>query len=56
VFWCGIATGRAERNLLAALVGTQPVKKKHHASITDPTGVGKLLRTINGYEGFFVTK
>lgn len=57
VFRYGIATGRAERNLSADLVGAlAPVKKKHHASITDPVEVGKLLRTINGYEGFFVTK
>ncbi|MEO8400930.1 MAG: integrase arm-type DNA-binding domain-containing protein [Gammaproteobacteria bacterium] len=57
VFRYAIATGRAERNLSADLVGAlAPVKKKHHASITDPVEVGKLLRTINGYEGFFVTK
>lgn len=57
VFRYGIATGRAERNLSADLAGAlAPVKKKHHASITDPIEVGKLLRTINGYEGFFVTK
>lgn len=57
VFRYGIATGRAERNLSADLIGAlSPVKKKHHASITDPIEVGKLLRTINAYEGFFVTK
>jgi integrase len=57
VFRYGIATGRAERNLSADLVGAlAPVKQKHHASITDPVQVGKLLRAINGYEGFFVTK
>lgn len=57
VFRYSIATGRAERNLATDLVGAlAPVKKKHHASITDPVEVGKLLRTINGYEGFFVTK
>ncbi|MDQ5900046.1 MAG: site-specific integrase [Candidatus Rickettsiella isopodorum] len=32
------------------------MKKRHHASITDPVEVGKLLRIIDGYEGFFVTK
>jgi len=57
VFRYGIATGRAERDLSADLRGAlAPVRKKHHASITDPTEVGKLLRVINDYEGFFVTK
>ncbi len=57
VFRYGIATGRAERNLSADLTGAlAPVKQKHHASITDPIEIGKLLRAINDYEGFFVTK
>lgn len=57
VFRYGIATARAERNLSADLIGAlTPVKKKHHASGTDPQEVGKFLRAINGYEGFFVTK
>lgn len=57
VFRYAIASGRAERNLSSDLIGAlAPVKKKHHASITDPVEVGKLLRAIQGYEGFFVTK
>lgn len=57
VFRYGIATGRAERDLSADLRGAlAPVKKKHHASITNPIEVGKLLRAINVYEGSFVTK
>ncbi|MCH9637246.1 MAG: integrase arm-type DNA-binding domain-containing protein [Candidatus Rickettsiella isopodorum] len=57
VFRYAIATGRAERNVSADLIGAlAPVKKRHHASITDPVEVGKLLRIIDGYEGFFVTK
>jgi integrase len=33
-----------------------PVKEKHHASITDPKQVADLLRTIEGYEGAFLTR
>lgn len=57
VYRYAIATGHVKHNLTADLTGAlAPVKKKHHASITDPVQVGKLLRAINGYEGFFVTK
>lgn len=34
----------------------QPVKTRHHASITDPKQVGALLRAIDGFVGSFVTK
>src|SRR5699024_4726451 len=30
-------------------------KAKHHAAITDPTGIGQLLRAIDGYTGQYVT-
>lgn len=33
-----------------------PVKKKHHASITDSRKIGGLLRAIDGYEGHFITR
>lgn len=57
VFRYAIATGRAERDPAADLVGAlAPVKKKHHATITDPKGIGGLLRAIDGYEGSFVVK
>lgn len=57
VFRYAIATGRAERDPSVDLRGAlPPVKKRHHASITDPKAIGDLLRTINGYKGFFVTK
>lgn len=57
VFRYAIVTGRAERDISADLKGAlAPVKKKHHASITDPVEIGKLLRAINDYRGFFVTK
>ena len=57
VFRYAIATSRAERNPAADLKGAlAPVTQKHHASITDPTEIGKLLRVIEDYRGIFVTK
>lgn len=52
-----IATGRAERDPAADLKSALiPAKTKHHASITDPVKVGELLRTIENYQGEFITK
>ena len=47
-----VATARANRNVAADLQGalTSP-KVKHHAAILDPTGVGALLRAIDGFDG-----
>jgi len=57
VFRYAIVTGRAERNPTADLRGAlAPVKQKHHASITDPVEIGKLLRAIYDYRGSFVTR
>jgi hypothetical protein len=57
VFRYAIVTGRAERNPAADLRGTlAPVKQKHHASITDPIEIGRLLQAISDYRGSFVTK
>ena len=57
VFRYAVATGRAERDPTGDLRGAlAPVKEKHHASIVEPTRVGELLRAIDGYKGFFVTK
>ena len=57
VFRYAIVTGRAERNPAADLRGAlAPVKQKHHASITDPIEIGRLLRVISDYRGSFVTK
>jgi integrase len=51
--WIGsrpVATRRAERNPIVDLQGAlQPVRSRHHASITDPTKVGELLRALEGY-------
>ena len=57
VFRYAVATGRAERDPTGDLRGAlPPPKEKHHASITDPKRIGDLLRAIDGYEGWFVTK
>lgn len=57
VFRYAVASGRVERDPTVDLRGAlPPVQAKHHASISDPTVVGDLLRTIDGYEGYFVTK
>ncbi len=57
VFRYAIVTGRAERDPSSDLRGAlTPVKAKHHASITDPKGIGALLRSINGFSGSYITK
>lgn len=57
IFRYAIAAGRAERDPAADLRGAlPPVKKKHHAAITDPRAIGELLRAIEGYQGTFVSK
>ena len=57
VFRYAVATGRASRDPTGDLRGAlPPAKVKHHATIIDPTKIGALLRVIEGYEGFIVTK
>ena len=57
IFRYAIATGRAERDPSPDLRGALPsVKQTHHAAITDPKGIGGLLRAIDSYQGYFVTK
>lgn len=57
IFRYAIATGRAERDPTADLKGALRNKKvKHHAAITDPAGVGRLLRDIQHYDGRPVVK
>jgi len=52
IFRFAIATGRAERNIAADLRGTlTAVATTHFAAVTDPDGIGQLLRTIDGYQG-----
>lgn len=57
IFRYAIATGRAQRDVASDLRGAlAPVKGKHFSSITDPKGVGALMRAINAYEGYFPTR
>ena len=57
VFRYAIATGRAERDPSGDLKGAiPPTKTKHHASITDPLEIGKLLRAIDGYSGGLIVR
>ena len=52
VFQYAIATGRAERNPTLGLSGAlAPRRKKHHAAITDPAEVGKLMVAIDAFQG-----
>ena len=57
IFRYAIATGRAERDPSPDLRGALPaVKQTHHAAITEPKAIGGLLRAIDAYQGFLVTK
>jgi hypothetical protein len=57
VFRYGIATARCDRDVAADLRGalTTP-RTSHHAAITDPIGVGVLLKSIDDYSGQDVTR
>jgi integrase len=57
VFRYAIATDRAERNVANDLRNAlPPVKPRHHAAITEPKAIGKLLRAIDAYEGHGITR
>ncbi len=57
VFRYAIATGRAERDPTRDLRGALPtVKQEHFASITEPAGVGELLRAIDGFKGTYIVQ
>ena len=52
VFRYAVATGRAERDPSGDLRGALKTKtKKHHAAITEPAQVGKLLLAIDAFQG-----
>jgi integrase len=56
VFRYAIATGRAERNPAADLIGAlERPQTKHFASIILPSKIGELLRAIYSYQGWPVT-
>ncbi len=57
IFRYAIATGRTDRDPSADLKGALPSPtKKHRAAITDPKAIAELLRAIDSYQGYFVTK
>ncbi len=57
VFRYAVATGRADRDIAADLRGSlSPVKQTHRAAITDPQGIGALLRAMDVYSGSYVTR
>ncbi len=57
IFRYAVATGRASRDPAADLRGAiAPRAARHHASITDPTGVAGLLKAIDGYQGRLDTR
>jgi len=57
VFRFAIATGRADNDTTPGLRGAlEAVKSKSMAAITDEKKIGGLLRAIDGYQGYFVTK
>ena len=56
-FRYAIATGRAERDPCPDLRGAIPTARTENLpSITDPKGVGELLRSFDGFRGTFVVK
>lgn len=55
IFRYAIATGRAERDPSRDITGALKNKRKtHHAAITDPKEVGKLMAAIDSYTGTLV--
>lgn len=57
VFRYAIAIGAANRDVSQDLRGALTSRKvKHHASITDPAEIAKLLLVIDGYNGDTVTR
>ncbi|WP_282041869.1 tyrosine-type recombinase/integrase [Halomonas alimentaria] len=56
IFRYAIATERADRDPAADLKGAlRPPKTRHHAAITDPEEIAKLMRGIYAYSGEVVT-
>lgn len=52
-----VATGRADMDPTAMLRGAiPPARAVHFASITDPDRIGELLRAIDRYAGYYVTR
>jgi integrase len=57
VFRYAIATGRAERDVAADLIGALvPVESRSFAAVTDPHEVAGLLRAIDSYRGELISQ
>jgi integrase len=57
VFRYAIATGKAERDISSDLRGSlSPTRKRQQATIVEPKKIAELLKSIQSYEGYFVTK
>ncbi len=58
IFRYAVATGRADRDPSGDLKGALKPrrKKKHHAAITNPAEVGRLLLAMEGFQGTAVVK
>jgi integrase len=57
IFRYAIQTGRAERDVSADLRGALPTPvTQHRAAITEPKAIAELLRAMDSYQGYFVTK
>jgi integrase len=58
IFRYAVATGRAERDPSGDLKGALKPrrKKKHHAAVTDPAEVGRLLVAMEAFRGTLVVK
>nr|WP_204250800.1 hypothetical protein [Saezia sanguinis] len=57
IFRYAIATGRAEHDIASDLRGAlPPVREKHFPSITEPSAVAALLRTIDRFTGTLIVK
>ncbi|WP_289083456.1 integrase arm-type DNA-binding domain-containing protein [uncultured Spongiibacter sp.] len=57
IFRYAIVTGRAERDPSGDLTGALKSRRKsHHAAITDPKEVGRLLVAIDGFQGTLIVQ
>ena len=57
IFRYGVATGRCSRDPTLDLKGALPPKRSEHfPTITNPKKIGALLRAVDDYQGFFITR
>lgn len=57
IFRYAVATGRTDRDPTSDLKGALQKKQSgHHAAITDPKDLAKLLRAIDDYTGTYIVK